>query len=319
MLSYHNVLPGCSVGFFDAWCSSLTLSVPYHPPPVAYFSQGKPFGIEIVDLDGDGRVDILCSNHQTDGTATWPSAVAGRVYALEQPTSGNVFVDDWTTHILLDDIRPNPSLPGSRSSRLAPGAASAIYPGGSSSSSKPWIVVGGDEASKVWVMSPVPNQDWMYDSEVIFDINEFYGPETSQTPQQDPFGITISTIGKVTADDSVTTNGDIIIYVPVFEARDIHVFRLSVVADTPTPWVYELPNWWDAVQAANGSENLRRCYKRQFPPTQGSTCATRIKICYFGDQTCSGGDFPATKCTCNGSQNVAGAWNCEPEACPASS
>ena len=80
-----------------------------------------------MDLNGDGKIDILCSNHQPDGSTTWPSDIPGRVYALEQP-NGDIFGNDWTTHILLDDIRPNPSLPGAQSSRLAPGAASAIFP-----------------------------------------------------------------------------------------------------------------------------------------------------------------------------------------------
>lgn len=84
-------------------------------------------------------------------------------------------------------------------------------------------------------------------------------------------------------------------------------------------WMYLLPNWWDAVQAANGSENLKRCFKRQFPPEEGTACATRTKICYFGNQDCpvpTNGPFPATKCTCDGSKNIPGTWNCVAEACP---
>jgi hypothetical protein len=82
------------------------------------------------------------------------------------------------------------------------------------------------------------------------------------------------------------------------------------------PWTYELPSWWNTVQQTNGSTDLKRCFKRQFPPTQGSTCATRRKVCYFFEQECPGGTFPTTKCTCNGSQNNLGSWNCEAESCP---
>ena len=78
--------------------------------------QGKPFGIKIVDVNGDGVVDILATNHQPDGSAEWPSQIPGRVLAFEQPSSGDIFCDDWTTYVLLDDIRPQPSLPGARSS-----------------------------------------------------------------------------------------------------------------------------------------------------------------------------------------------------------
>jgi hypothetical protein len=172
------------------------------PNPVFFFSycsQGKPFGIEIVDLNADGRVDILCTNHQPDGSTAFPSEIPGRVFALE--------------------------------SRLAPGAASAIFPFSGKRKrkklQKPWIVVGGDEASKVWLLSPVTEQDWTYNAQVIFDINEFYGSETTQTPLMDPFGITISTIGKVIAIDSKKKRGDLVILVPVFEANHFHVLRLS--------------------------------------------------------------------------------------------
>jgi hypothetical protein len=205
------------------------------PNPVFFLfydcSQGKPFGIEIVDLNADGRVDILCTNHQPDGSRAFPSEIPGRVFALEQPTSGAIFVDDWTTHVLLDGIRPNLSLANAQSSRLAPGAASAIFPFSGERKQKklqrPWIVVGGDEASKVWLLSPVTEQDWTYNAQVIFDINEFYDSETTQTPLMDPFGITISTIGKVIAIDSKKKRGDLVILVPVFEANHFHVLRLS--------------------------------------------------------------------------------------------
>lgn len=156
----------------------------------------------------------------------FPSEIPGRVFALEQPASGNIFFDDWTTHVLLDDIRPNLSLTNASLSRLAPGAASAILPF-SNKGEKPWIVVGGDEASKAWLLSPVTEQDWTYDAQVIFDINEYYGPGTTQTPLQDPFGITIATIGKVIAIASKKKRGDLVILVPVFEANHVHVLLLT--------------------------------------------------------------------------------------------
>ena len=146
---------------------------------------------------------------------------------MEQPKRGDVFTENWTTHILFDNIRPNPSLPGARGSRLAPGHATAIYLGHSWwNKKKPWILLGGDEASKVWILKPKNEnrRNWVYHSKVIFDINEFYGANTTQNLPQ---GIGYSTIGKPTAVPSKKKRGDLVIFVPVFEASEVHAFRLK--------------------------------------------------------------------------------------------
>lgn len=188
--------------------------------------QGFPFDIEIVDLNLDGKVDLLATNHQSDACSPFPT-VAGRVYALEQPASGDVFNDAWTTHILMDDIRPQPSLPPvNPPGRLAPGRAQAFHAiGAQEGERKPNIVVGGDEAGKVWVLEADEQDDpsdWNYTSAVIFDINDFYGPGTTQSEID---GVSVSTIGAPAVRyDGPQGHGFAEIYVPVFEARDIHVF-----------------------------------------------------------------------------------------------
>ncbi|KAB2897085.1 MAG: VCBS repeat-containing protein, partial [Kofleriaceae bacterium] len=101
-------------------------------PRVAVLSndQGLPFDVQVADLDGDGRVDILASNHQPDGcTPQTSSPVPGRVFALEQPADSAIFTSPWTTHVLLDDIRSNPTMPGAGApGRLAPGRAQVFWP-----------------------------------------------------------------------------------------------------------------------------------------------------------------------------------------------
>lgn len=211
--------------------------------------QGFPFDIQIVDLDLDGRHDILATNHQPDGCLPFTSsAVPGRVYALEQPASGDLFGDAWTLHILKDDIRPNPSVaPVSPPGRLAPGRAQAFWPHRAlEGAQKPHIVVGGDEAGKVWILTashPTRPGDWEYESAVVFDINEHYGPNTTQTPMQSPFGIKIGTIGGIGIRyDRDHEGGFTELFVPVFEAGDIHRFsfrpgpaheRVTCSADVP--------------------------------------------------------------------------------------
>jgi hypothetical protein len=97
---------------------------------------------------------------------------------------------------------------------------------------KPWIVVGGDEASKVWLLTPAsPSKtNWTYQSAVIFDINDTYGPGTTQTimgPGGVSPGEVISTIGvpSVRYDDPGPL-GRAEIYIPVFEAKAVHILTL---------------------------------------------------------------------------------------------
>ena len=69
--------------------------------------QGKPFGIKVVDLDGDGRLEILATHHQSDGCA-FPANFPGRVYATIPPSDKEALYDasKWTTRILMDGIYP---------------------------------------------------------------------------------------------------------------------------------------------------------------------------------------------------------------------
>jgi hypothetical protein len=193
--------------------------------------QGRPFAVEAIDLDMDGRMEILTSNHQGDGCFdVTRDAIPGRVLALVPPADGRIFDSAWSTQVLKDDIRPHPTVPAPARGpgRLAPNRAIAFWPQRSMQDrERPWIVVGGDEASKVWVLRPVAPRargDWRYESHVIFDINEHYGAGTTQTLLRDPQGVSISTIGGIAwRYDRPGPRGRAVIFAPVFEAREIHL------------------------------------------------------------------------------------------------
>lgn len=204
--------------------------------------QGLPFDVTMVDLNNDGLKDILATNHQPDNcTRMTSSPVDGRVLAFEQPANGDVFGSPWTMHVLKDGIYPQPSLPPiNPPGRMAPGHAVPFHPvKGFRHFMKPSLLVSGDEAGKVWVLEPVApfdSSNWEYSSAVIFDINEYYttqyGTPTTQTPMMDPFGITISTIGAPAVRyDRPGVFGRAEFYVPVFEAKEIHVFSYRPAAD----------------------------------------------------------------------------------------
>lgn len=195
--------------------------------------QGFPFGVQLVDLNRDGKLDVLASNHAPDNcTAQTSSFVPGRVYALEMPKDGKIFTTAWTTRILLDNIRPNPSLPGTTGGgRLAPGKAQTFYVHRSHEGvSKPQIVVGGDEAGKVWMLRAQSSTDatnWKYDVSVLFDINQTYGANTTQTPiaSGPAAGRTKSTIGGIGVRYNYLGYGEL--YVPVYEAQEVRVFSFQ--------------------------------------------------------------------------------------------
>jgi hypothetical protein len=204
--------------------------------------QGRPFAVEAVDLDLDGRLEILTTNHQGDGCFdVTRDAIPGRVLALVPPADDRIFESTWSVQVLKDDIRPHPTVPAPERGpgRLAPNRALAFWPQRSMEGrERPWIVVGGDEASKVWVLRPLAPRargDWRYASHVIFDINQHYGAGTTQTLQRDPQGVKVGTIGGIAwRYDRPGPRGRAVIYAPVFEAREIHLLSFRPGRGTRT-------------------------------------------------------------------------------------
>jgi hypothetical protein len=205
----------------ERW-DAVNASDPAAPKPQVadiVMDQGMMFSVEIVDLDGDGRLDVLATNHQTQN-----DPIDGRVFGIEPPASGRLFEDPWTIHILMDGIRPTDTPPREPNFRMSPGAAKSFRSPHSTLDDdvgKPWIAVSGDQASKAWVLKPA-KEAWVFEEELLLDINDYYGEGTTHTPQEDPFGICISSIGTIGVREEEHA---VILYVPVFEATDIHIFR----------------------------------------------------------------------------------------------
>lgn len=83
---------------------------------------------------------------------------------------------------------------------------------------------------------------------------------------------------------------------------------------------YEEPAYFQEYEDHLGSDLLKRCVKREFPPESGSSCRKDPKVCLWGQQVCNSKDaangdagdlHPATRCNC-----VDRVWTCQEFQCP---
>lgn len=117
--------------------------------------------MERVDLNGDGKPDLLVTNNENDGS--------GSLFAYEQPSNISAA---WTKHLLGTGYKPTPSLvpmPGNHS-RGSPGGAQAFHVRATDKGAqKPRILLSGDDGGFVAVLtasSTDPN-NWSYTTEFV--------------------------------------------------------------------------------------------------------------------------------------------------------
>ena len=152
----------------------------------------RGFDLSFVDLNKDGKLDILATNHQhNDGSA---------VYAYEMPK--NPLTDEWKRHTLLGNIKTEKR----GMNEAAPGSAYAFYPNLNDKTGKPWIAVAGDGSTKVHVLVPNKNDknDWTYTEKVPLD--------------------TKGTVGQIAIGD-IDGDNKVEIVVPAYDEHTIYVLR----------------------------------------------------------------------------------------------
>jgi hypothetical protein len=124
----------------------------------------QAFDVQVVDLDGDGKKELLATNHEE----AKDEAKAG-VFAYEVPSAPRT--GTWTKHTLTTGfkaIAPNVFVPNA----MAPGAAMAFFPSTKpAAGEKPSILVSGDDYQKVTLLYPKTSAkgDWTYGRTDVVD------------------------------------------------------------------------------------------------------------------------------------------------------
>jgi hypothetical protein len=156
---------------------------------------GSAFDLSLIDLNGDGRLNILVTNHEADEKAA--------VFAYEIPA--DPIHDEYKRHILMAGFKTLQPGIGSAS----PGKALAFHPMPGSKNGKPWIIVSGDGAQKAYLLTPFSDDinDWGYKSAEIYDAK--------------------CTVGQIAVGD-VNGDGSMEIFIPAYDRDSVEIFRLYV-------------------------------------------------------------------------------------------
>lgn len=115
---------------------------------------GSPFDLELVDLNRDGKPELLASNHE--------AGKGGKVVAYEVPENPR---QAWTRHTLLENIEAKVVSMNS----AAPGQAHAFELG----EGAPWVLVSGDGSGKAHLLRPTG--EWKFQEQVILDAGSTVG------------------------------------------------------------------------------------------------------------------------------------------------
>ena len=130
---------------------------------------GAAFDLELVDINADGRPELLATNHEN-------RAEKSAVFAYEIPL--DMRRGQWLRHTLLSGIETRQPGIG----QASPGAAKAFHPELARASNqvaptKPWIVVSGDGSQRAYLLEPESEAatDWRYRSTEFMSANSTIG------------------------------------------------------------------------------------------------------------------------------------------------
>lgn len=160
-------------------------------------SIGALFDVSVVDLNLDGKPELLVTNHVNN------VSISG-VYAYEVPATlrpGQL----WQRHTLALGFKV--LIPGAN--QAAPGSAKTFHPH-MDAGARPWVLVAGDGAAQAYVLQPMSSQpgDWRYACSVL-----------ESTPHH-------GTVGEPAITD-VDGDGHADLFIPDYDHSSISVFSAN--------------------------------------------------------------------------------------------
>ena len=152
---------------------------------------GAAFDLSLVDLNNDGRLDLLVTNHMSDARAS--------IFGYDIPTDYKA--GEFKRHALLSGILTKIKGPN----QASPGTAIA-WP--TQAGKKPNIVAAGDGSGQVHLLKPASDDsdDWAYTAESALNTTSTIGGMALGSPQVD---------------------GSTPLYVPAYDEGKIYILKLE--------------------------------------------------------------------------------------------
>ena len=169
-------------------------------------TKGPFFTVKRVDLNMDGKPDLLVANNQADGS--------GAVFGYEQPDD---ITASWPRHTLADGFKPYPSIipsPGAHS-RGSPGTALAFHiQTEKKGKEKPQIFMSGDDGGFMSLLRATTedSKDWTYSNEYI-----------------------CNSTGTMGSPSFIDTDGDglVELFVPYYSEGKIEIYNFTTAPPAP--------------------------------------------------------------------------------------
>lgn len=154
---------------------------------------GAGFDLQLVDLNNDGHLDLLATNHVKRGS----------VFAYEIPE--NIKSQRWNRITLLDNIQTKVRGMG----QASPGRAIAFHPNADKKDQKPLIIVAGDGSQKAHLLTPnsEDSSDWGYKEDIILKVDK-------------------GVIGQIAVGD-VDFDGNMELFIPAYDEDKIHIYSVK--------------------------------------------------------------------------------------------